>query len=56
MKSLHGVQAHSFASDNYSGIAPKVLAALTAGTRQRTRMHGALAMSTARSFRKDKAT
>ena len=29
MKSLHNVQAHSFASDNYSGIAPEVLAALT---------------------------
>src|SRR5690625_7576069 len=28
MKSLHNVQAHSFASDNYSGIAPEVLAAL----------------------------
>src|SRR5699024_6951880 len=29
VKSLHNVQAHSFASDNYSGIAPEVLAALT---------------------------
>ena len=29
MKPLHNVQAHSFASDNYSGIAPEVLAALT---------------------------
>ena len=30
MKPLHDTQVHSFASDNYSGVAPEVLAALTA--------------------------
>ena len=30
MKPLHDAQAHSFASDNYSGVAPEVLAALAA--------------------------
>src|SRR5699024_5522747 len=41
VKSLHNVQAHSFASDNYYGIAPAVLAALTAANGGHQAAYGA---------------